>query len=147
MYSLIERLSRELSSQVTLAANAANGTASAIPQSIVGVPLAEFATLWRFISSFAIAGDWVKLFFLGTVLETIRRFASQMWASLLDSFFLTATFESDDDAYNWMMIWIARQPGVWSKARDVQVSTKVGSLYRCTMAAYSQNALGMGYQH
>jgi len=129
MYSLIERLSRELSSQVTLAANAANSTTSAAPQSIVGVPLAEFATLWRFISSFAIAGDWVKLFFLGTVLETIRRFAGQMWAGLLDSFFLTATFESDDDAYNWMMIWIARQPGVWSKARDVQVSTKVGSLY------------------
>jgi chaperone BCS1 len=120
MYSVIERLSQGLSSQVTLAVGSTNGT-TAVPQ-----PLAGFATLWKFISSFAIAGDWVKLFFLGTVLETIHRFASQMWAGVLDSFFLTATFESDDDVYNWMMIWIARQAGAWSKARDVQVSTKVG---------------------
>jgi len=124
MYSLIERLSQELASQVTLAATMANGTA---PEPIViSAPvLAGFATLWRLASTFSIAGDWLKLFFLGTVLETIRRFASQLWASILDSFFLTATFESDDDVYNWMMVWIARQSGVWSNARDVQVSTKV----------------------
>lgn len=121
MYSLIERLSQEVSSQVKLAADNATAPATT-PNPIAG--LSELAILWKFISSFAITGDWIKLFFLGTVLETIRRFATQTWSSLIESVFLTATFESDDDAYNWMMVWISRQP-TFHRARDVQVSTKV----------------------
>ncbi len=62
----------------------------------------DLASLFAFLSSFGALHDWIKLFLLGTVLETIRRFASQIWSSLIDSFFLTATFESDDDACEYL---------------------------------------------
>ncbi|PVG03393.1 P-loop containing nucleoside triphosphate hydrolase protein [Serendipita vermifera] len=128
MYSLIEKLSQELASQFSVDA-AANSTASAITNSTTladagGLgPLSDFALVWKLLASFGLARDWIKLFLLGSVLETIRRFATTIWSNVVNSFFLTASFESDDDAYNWMMVWIARQP-TWSSARDVQVSTK-----------------------
>src|SRR5258706_1445149 len=62
----------------------------------------DLASLFAFLSSFGALHDWIKLFLLGTVLETIRRFASQIWSSLIDSFFLTATFESDDAACEYI---------------------------------------------
>jgi hypothetical protein len=120
MFSLIEQLSQELfANQIPLAAAGNSTTANAATPSI-----ATFADVAKFIASFSIARDWIKLFLLGSALETIRRFASTTWTTLLDSFFLTATFESDDDAYNWMMVWIAKQP-MWKEARDIQISTKV----------------------
>jgi hypothetical protein len=126
MYSLIEKLSQELTGQFIL--DAGNSTASATNATLtdgVGLgALSNMAVLWKLLATFGIARDWIKLFLLGSVLETIRRFAGTIWSSVVNSFFLTASFESDDDAYNWMMIWIAKQP-VWSNARDVQVSTKV----------------------
>lgn len=85
--------------------------------------LTQLATLWKILSAFGVAQDWIKLFLLGTVLETVRRFAYTIWYRTIDSFFLTATFESDDDAYSWLMVWVSRQPN-WRKARDVQVSTR-----------------------
>jgi hypothetical protein len=119
MFALIEQLSQELfANQIPLAAGNSTTTNAATPS------IATFADVAKFVASFSIARDWIKLFVLGSVLETIRRFASTAWTGLLGSFFLTATFESDDDAYNWMMVWIAKQP-VWKKARDIQISTKV----------------------
>ncbi|KIM34267.1 hypothetical protein M408DRAFT_93143 [Serendipita vermifera MAFF 305830] len=148
MYSLIERLSQELSSQVKLA-TAGNASApidaSSTPQlpALGAASFPELAMLWKFVPF--LAGDWIKLFLLGTVLETIRRFTGQIWTSLIDSFFLTATFESDDDAHNWMMVWISRQPR-FHQARDVQVSTKVRSP-ACSRKHGVSIFSGMGYQY
>ncbi|KAG8761214.1 hypothetical protein FRC14_006263 [Serendipita sp. 396] len=132
MYSLIERLASQvpilLNQQGTNATTfdtvltkAANTTSSFGSGELS--QLSQLATLWNILSTLGIAKDWVKLFALGTVLETVRRFAGSLWTSILDSFFLTATFESTDDAYSWLMIWVSRQP-IWDKARDVHVSTQ-----------------------
>lgn len=117
MFALLGQFGQEL---ITTTAQATvNGTTTATTSS----DPSAFADIAKTIASFSIARDWIKLFVLGTVLETIRRFADSAWTSLLDSFFLTAQFESDDDAYNWMMVWVSKQP--MKKARDVQVSTRV----------------------
>ncbi|KAG8850945.1 hypothetical protein FRB91_008671 [Serendipita sp. 411] len=132
MYSLIERLASQvpilLNQQGTNATTfdtvltkAANTTSSFGSGELS--QLSQLATLWNILYTLGIAKDWVKLFALGTVLETVRRFAGSLWTSILDSFFLTATFESTDDAYSWLMIWVSRQP-IWDKARDVHVSTQ-----------------------
>ena len=99
MYSLISRLSR------TLVQQAYNGsiTNSTTDNATAGfAAVNDLASLFALLSSFGALHDWAKLFLLGTVLETIRRFASQIWSSFLESFFLTATFESDDDACEWL---------------------------------------------
>lgn len=142
MFSLIQQLSKELAQSAfavpnNVSAPAATGGptgstgSTEIPlnfQSILqNFQITDFISIWRFIASFSIARDWIKLFLLGSVLETIRRFAGSIWRTITDSFFLTATFESDDAAYNWMMIWISKQPA-WRKARDIQISTKVRRL-------------------
>lgn len=134
MFSLIQQLSKELAQTAFSSANisavinnpATNGTAPLNLENLknFNFKLSDFIFIWKFIASFSVARDWIKLFLLGSVLETIRRFTGGIWRRIVDSFFLTATFESDDDAYNWMMIWISRQPG-WKRARDVQISTRV----------------------
>jgi chaperone BCS1 len=95
MYSLISQLSRTL---VQKPLQAINGSLSNSTTGDGIVMVNDFASLWTLLSSFGAVHDWIKLFLLGTVLETIRRFAGQIWSSFLESFFLTATFESDDDA-------------------------------------------------
>lgn len=67
-------------------------------------------------------GDWLKLFLLGGLLESFRRFASTIWQYFIDSFWLTVHFEGNDSAYDWMMIWLSSQP-TWRRARSLQVST------------------------
>lgn len=95
MFSLLQRLSQELA-QVPLGAS--NGTSAATQQPLSALGVSDLASLWTFIASLGLVRDWIKLFFLGTLLETIRRFAGSAWSGFLDSFFLSATFESDDDA-------------------------------------------------
>lgn len=98
MYSLISRLSHTLLQGPLQGDNGSltNSTTGEVPAGFAAVN--DLASLFALLSSFGALHDWVKLFLLGTVLETIRRFASQIWSSFLESFFLTASFESDDDA-------------------------------------------------
>jgi len=102
MYSLISRLSRTLVQEPFQVSNGSlsNSTTGGVTPGFAAVN--DLASLWALLSSFGAVHDWVKLFLLGTVLETIRRFASQIWSSFLESFFLTATFESDDDACEYL---------------------------------------------
>ena len=99
MYSLISQLSRTLAQKPLQAYNASLSDNLTTGDVTAGFPAVnDLASLWALLSSLGAVHDWVKLFLLGTVLETIRRFAGQIWSSCLGSFFLTATFESDDDA-------------------------------------------------
>lgn len=97
MYSLISHLSYTLLQKPLQAYNRSlnNVTTNDVTADFPAVN--DLASLWALISSFGAVNDWVKLFLLGTVLETIRRFAGQIWTWFLESFFLTASFESDDD--------------------------------------------------
>ncbi|KIM90394.1 hypothetical protein PILCRDRAFT_181783 [Piloderma croceum F 1598] len=66
--------------------------------------------------------DWLKLIVIGSILETCRRFFFSAWSSVVDSFFITAQFKEEDSSYDWMMVWLSKQPS-WKKAREVEVST------------------------
>ena len=107
MYSLISRLSRPLvqSPLQTHNESLTNPTTDEVPAGFDAV--SDLASLFTLLSSFGAVHDWVKLFLLGTVLEAIRRFASQIWSSFLGSFFVTATFENDDDACEWLGLLLA----------------------------------------
>ncbi|KAG8877428.1 hypothetical protein FRB97_003427 [Tulasnella sp. 331] len=74
--------------------------------------------IFSFSSSF---GDWLKLAILGGALEVARRTWSMSWAWFLSSFFITASFDGDDDAYAWMLIWLSKRTA-WTKSRELQVS-------------------------
>ncbi|KAK0437806.1 P-loop containing nucleoside triphosphate hydrolase protein [Armillaria borealis] len=99
-------------------------TTSALPQATVA-PLAIPADLSSLISllfSFSALRDWLKLIVLGGFFETCRRVIFTQYAKFVDAFHITATFDEDDPSYEWMMVWLSKQPS-WAKARDIQVST------------------------
>jgi len=72
-----------------------NATVSATP---LKMPTG-FSSLLAFIYSFAALQDYVKLIVLGGAFETLRRLFSASHKSLMDQFFVTATFESDDISF------------------------------------------------
>ncbi|TRM69869.1 P-loop containing nucleoside triphosphate hydrolase protein [Schizophyllum amplum] len=82
--------------------------------------LSPLVTLFLWFSKLP---DWLKLLIVGGVVESCRRTMFSFYNRVLSAFFITATFEEDDDAYDWMMIWLSKQPS-WNSAREVQISTK-----------------------
>ena len=73
-----------------------NATASAATP--MKIPT-DFSSLLTFIYSFSALHDYVKLIVLGGAFETLRRLYSASYKSIMDRFFITATFESDDASY------------------------------------------------
>ena len=68
-----------------------NTTVSATPLKIP----TDFSTLLTFIYSFSALRDYLKLIVLGGAFETLRRLYTASYKSLVNRFFITATFESD----------------------------------------------------
>jgi chaperone BCS1 len=119
-----------------------NATASATtPMEILPT---DFSSLLAFIYSFSALHDYVKLIVLGGAFETLRRLYSASYKSLMDRFFITATFESDDSSFGehsfphppvteltqrleWMMFWLSSLPQ-FRQFRDFSVSTGGASL-------------------
>ena len=58
----------------------------------------DFSSLMAFIYSTYAFRDYLKLIVLGGALETLRRFYSASYSNLVDRFFITATFDSEDIA-------------------------------------------------
>ncbi|TDL17438.1 P-loop containing nucleoside triphosphate hydrolase protein [Rickenella mellea] len=98
-----------------------NSTGATSVPSLPPMPT-DLASLWTFLYSFTGLGDWAKLFLIGGAIESIRRLMSTIWTYILDMFFLSAEFEEHEEPYNWMMVWLSKQPS-WSTARSIQVST------------------------
>jgi len=72
-----------------------NVTADSIPLKIP----TDFSSLIAFIYSFSALRDYLKLIIIGGAFETLRRLYSASFTSLLNRFFITATFESDDPSF------------------------------------------------
>ena len=81
-----------LSQNATLLSTTQNVTASSTPLKLPP----DFSSLVTFIYSFSALHDYLKIVVLGSALETLRRLSSASYTSLVDRFFLTATFESGD---------------------------------------------------
>jgi chaperone BCS1 len=112
-----------------------NATADATPLKIP----TDFSSLFTFIYSFSALRDYLKLIVLGGAFETLRRLYSASYRNLMDRFFITATFESEDSSYGehpflslsvteliedseWMMFWLSSRPQ-FRQFRDFSVST------------------------
>ncbi|TRM69879.1 P-loop containing nucleoside triphosphate hydrolase protein [Schizophyllum amplum] len=93
--------------------------AVSLPGSLLAVP----SSLVSFIASSSALRDWLKLFVLGGTVETCRRTLFWLYRRAVNALMITATFEQDDDCYDWMMVWLSKQPS-WREAREVQVSTR-----------------------
>ena len=93
----------------------------------------DLSSLGIFIYSISALQDWLKLLLFGAALEACRRVFVSSYSSCIDSFFITAEFESDDIAYSkrcvlicsvfeltyefgseWIMFWLASLPE-WRK--------------------------------
>ena len=84
-----------LAQNSTLSNATQNATGDATPLTIP----TDFSSLITFIYSFSALGDYFKLIVLGGAFETLRRLYSASYTSLVDRFFITATFESEDLSY------------------------------------------------
>ncbi|TFK77980.1 P-loop containing nucleoside triphosphate hydrolase protein [Polyporus arcularius HHB13444] len=71
--------------------------------------------------------DWAKLFLIGALVEGLRRSLRTAWERLTRSLWVTATFEFDDDAADWLMHWLSKEK-VFQSARDIEVSTRGGMI-------------------
>ncbi|KIY51107.1 P-loop containing nucleoside triphosphate hydrolase protein [Fistulina hepatica ATCC 64428] len=67
-------------------------------------------------------GDGIKLVLLGGTVETARRMSSTAWNTFVNSFFLTAHFSSEDDPYEWLMLWLSKRPE-WHRSREFETKT------------------------
>ncbi|KDQ26599.1 hypothetical protein PLEOSDRAFT_1105500 [Pleurotus ostreatus PC15] len=100
-------------------ATVANSTISQAPMAIPS----DIASLITLLFSFSALRDWIKLIVIGGVLETARRSVFSVYARLINSFFITATFDEDDISFSWMMVWLSEHP-TWKTAREVEISTR-----------------------
>ena len=67
------------------------------------VPQEIYSLVASFLSISAIS-DWIKLFVVGGVLETCRRFLFSWWDGFLDTFWLIATIDAGEDACRKLFI-------------------------------------------
>ncbi|KAI0047928.1 P-loop containing nucleoside triphosphate hydrolase protein [Auriscalpium vulgare] len=104
-----------------LNATVSNATMTGASSAPLGTPF-NLTSLIAWINSFSALRDYFKLIILGGAFETLRRFYSFSYVSLVDRFYISASFESEDDTFDWMMFWLSSLPQ-WRKFRDFTVST------------------------
>ena len=100
------------------------------------------STIISLFSSSGPAGDWLKLFVLGGILEVLRRALMFAWKKLVNQFWITLVLEEYNDSYcksrlssrhrttglktrndiAWMMLWLSKHPA-WSRAKELSIST------------------------
>ncbi|KAI0305836.1 P-loop containing nucleoside triphosphate hydrolase protein [Multifurca ochricompacta] len=98
----------------------ANATASATPSQMP----TDFSSLITFIYSFSTLRDYFKFIVLGGALEALRQLYSYSYSKLVDRFFITATFDSEDYSYRFRMddVLVSSLPQ-WRHFRDFSVNT------------------------
>jgi mitochondrial chaperone BCS1 len=109
-----------------------NVTASTGPLQIQS----DFSSLIAFISSFS--GDYLKFIVLGGAFEALRRLYSASYMSLMDRFFITATFESGDFAFGEISFPHGLSPS-WPRFRVDDVLAIFSSSVAPLSGLYSQH--------
>lgn len=57
------------------------------------------STIFSLFSSSGPAGDWLKLFVIGGILELLRRFFMFIWRNMVNQFWITIALEEYNDSY------------------------------------------------
>ena len=63
------------------------------------VSLSTPSDLLTLLFSVSALREWLKLIVIGGLVETCRRLFSELYRRLDDAFFITATFEEDDESF------------------------------------------------
>ncbi|KAI0769155.1 P-loop containing nucleoside triphosphate hydrolase protein [Irpex lacteus] len=100
-----------------------------------GLPPLNFSSIVSFLLTFAALRDWLKLIVIGGVIETCRRGGMRLWATFVESFWLTACFDENDVSYTWALYWLSKQP-TWSKARIIDITTRSFGLNSPAISVY-----------
>ncbi|KAG2011889.1 mitochondrial chaperone bcs1 [Coprinopsis cinerea AmutBmut pab1-1] len=82
----------------------------------------SITSILTLLLSFSALRNYIKFAFLGTILETARRWAFYYWYKISNAFFINVHLEDDDEPYDWMMVWLSRQPE-WRSAKHIEVTT------------------------
>ncbi|CAE7070457.1 unnamed protein product [Rhizoctonia solani] len=67
--------------------------------------------------------DGVNAILIGTVFDLTRKVFDALWSWFSRTFTTTATFESGNEAFDWISEWLEKQPG-YSTSREVDVIAK-----------------------
>ncbi|KAJ3720308.1 P-loop containing nucleoside triphosphate hydrolase protein [Lentinula raphanica] len=86
------------------------------------VPL-NISSIITFLFSLSALRDWLKLILIGGFFETCRQIVFGLYYKMVSAFWVNAYFDGHDACYDWLMVWLSKQPS-WKRSRDVQISTQ-----------------------
>ncbi|KAI0820755.1 hypothetical protein BC628DRAFT_1341378 [Trametes gibbosa] len=118
------------------ASAAGNASASSAIPSVASFSPLQIPSLISMLLSFSAVRDWFKLLLLGAVVETCRRLLTRSYYGLINYFWITATFDGNDECVDWLMFWLSKH-SIFRTARTLDVSTR--SFGRRTATLDSEN--------
>lgn len=124
--SLVQQLLRLTGSGGMSSSPESNSSIPVSPATPLALP-SDVSSLIGLLFSFTALRDWLKLIVIGSFLETCRRFVFSIWRTTIDSFFITAQFKEEDSSYDWMMVWLSKQPAWRTYHLNVTIYTNTAS--------------------
>ncbi|KAG8950020.1 hypothetical protein FRC04_008099 [Tulasnella sp. 424] len=108
------------------ALNDATRASTSVPKvSLVDAPASTFLS-----SVTSPLGDWLRLAAMGVLIEFARRTFAFVWTALVGMFFITVHFDDDNEAYDWLLLWLSKCD-TWrgSGIRELQALTRETESY------------------
>lgn len=96
--TLLATLSQDGNLNMTASANSttsADGSTTTAKATAAGI-----SSILTMLLSLSALRDWLKLFVIGGLIETCRRLLFAGWALVIESLWITATFDFDDSSYS-----------------------------------------------
>ncbi|KAI0642224.1 P-loop containing nucleoside triphosphate hydrolase protein [Trametes meyenii] len=104
-------------------ANNATTSAATAAAAVASFSPLQLPSLISMILSFSAVRDWLKLLLIGAVVETCRRTLTRAYYGLVNYFWITATFDGNDECVDWLMFWLSKH-SIFRTARTLDVSTR-----------------------
>ncbi|KAI0664269.1 P-loop containing nucleoside triphosphate hydrolase protein [Cubamyces menziesii] len=97
--------------------------ASAAAPAVASFNILQLPSLISMLLSFSAVRDWLKLLLLGAIVETCRRVLTKAYYGFVNYFWITATFDGNDECVDWLMFWLSKHT-IFRTARTLDVSTR-----------------------
>lgn len=102
---LIQRAITALAAEVQEQQNSTTSNHTILPTAaspqaapVDALPFALSSLITMFLS-FSALRDWLKLIVIGGLIESCRRMCFSLWSHVVESFWLSASFDEDDESY------------------------------------------------
>ncbi|KAL1748771.1 P-loop containing nucleoside triphosphate hydrolase protein [Schizophyllum fasciatum] len=123
----------------TNAASTSEGYASPATQTLPWALPNVLSNLLAFVFWLPALPDWLKLIVVGGVVEACRRTLFGLYRRAASAFVISVTIDDDSECYNWLMVWLSKQPS-WRTARDLEISTRQFGLKGSATAVPGEHA-------